>query len=122
MSRTWPPGCHRGEGRAGKAADGVWWHTIVPRPGRRRRAIHSEARRDRAPHGQASTRRAIGVSTFLRAGTLGVVAAKLGRRYVLIDNNPEAIRIAEQRLMAERVGIAKVDANEAGESATQGLF
>ena len=29
---------------------------------------------------------------FAGSGTLGAVAAKLGRRYVLIDENPEAVR------------------------------
>jgi site-specific DNA-methyltransferase (adenine-specific) len=35
---------------------------------------------------------------FAGSGTLGVAAAALGRRYVLIDANPEAIHVAAQRL------------------------
>jgi site-specific DNA-methyltransferase (adenine-specific) len=35
---------------------------------------------------------------FAGSGTLGAVAAKLDRRYVLIDCNPEAIRVIRKRL------------------------
>jgi site-specific DNA-methyltransferase (adenine-specific) len=35
---------------------------------------------------------------FAGSGTLGAVAAHLGRRYVLIDSNPEAVRIMRARL------------------------
>ena len=35
---------------------------------------------------------------FAGSGTLGAVAAKLGRRFVLIDSNPEAVRVASARL------------------------
>jgi site-specific DNA-methyltransferase (adenine-specific) len=35
---------------------------------------------------------------FAGSGTLGAVAAKLDRRYVLIDSNQEAIRVMQNRL------------------------
>jgi site-specific DNA-methyltransferase (adenine-specific) len=35
---------------------------------------------------------------FAGSGTLGAVAAKLGRRYVLIDSSPEAVALARARL------------------------
>ena len=35
---------------------------------------------------------------FAGSGTLGAVAAQLGRRYVLIDSNPEAVQIMRARL------------------------
>jgi site-specific DNA-methyltransferase (adenine-specific) len=38
---------------------------------------------------------------FAGSGTLGAVAAKLGRRYVLIDSNPEAVRVMGERLGAQ---------------------
>ena len=37
---------------------------------------------------------------FAGSGTLGAVAAQLGRRYVLIDSNPEAVRVMRERLAA----------------------
>ena len=35
---------------------------------------------------------------FAGSGTLGAVAAKLGRRYLLIDESPEAVRVMRERL------------------------
>ena len=37
---------------------------------------------------------------FAGSGTLGAVAAKLERRYVLIDSNPRAIQVMRARLRA----------------------
>jgi site-specific DNA-methyltransferase (adenine-specific) len=39
---------------------------------------------------------------FAGSGTLGAVAKQLGRRYVLIDSNPEAVAVMRRRL--ERQG------------------
>ena len=44
---------------------------------------------------------------FAGSGTLGAVAATLGRRFVLIDSSPDAVRIARTRL-------ARLAAREAG--------
>ena len=35
---------------------------------------------------------------FAGSGTIGAVAAKLGRRYLLIDESPEAGRVMRERL------------------------
>jgi site-specific DNA-methyltransferase (adenine-specific) len=35
---------------------------------------------------------------FAGSGTLGVVCARLGRRYVLIDTSPEAVATSKRRL------------------------
>jgi site-specific DNA-methyltransferase (adenine-specific) len=84
----------------GKLPTDVWWHTIVPTSGREKTGYPTQK-----PEGilrrmvQASTRPGDRcLDCFAGSGTLGAVAAKLGRRYVLIDCNPEAIRIAQQRL------------------------
>ena len=37
---------------------------------------------------------------FAGSGTLGAVAAKLGRRYVMIDCNPQAVEVMRARLGA----------------------
>ena len=37
---------------------------------------------------------------FAGSGTLGAVAAKLGRRYLLIDESPEAVAVMRRRLAA----------------------
>jgi site-specific DNA-methyltransferase (adenine-specific) len=38
------------------------------------------------------------VDPFAGSGTLGAVAAELGRRFVLVDSSPEAVAVARQRL------------------------
>ena len=35
---------------------------------------------------------------FAGSGTLGAAAAELGRRFVLVDQNPEAIEVMRRRL------------------------
>jgi site-specific DNA-methyltransferase (adenine-specific) len=84
----------------GKLPTDVWWHTIVPTNGNEKTGYPTQK-----PEGivrrmiQASTRPGdVCLDFFAGSGTVGAVAAKLGRRYVLIDSNPEAIRIIGERL------------------------
>ena len=84
----------------GKLPTDVWWHTIVPTNGHEKTGYPTQK-----PEGvlrrmiQASTRPGDWcLDLFAGSGTLGAAAAKLGRRYVLIDSNPEAVRIARTRL------------------------
>ena len=78
----------------GKLPTDVWWHTIVPTNGHEKTGYPTQK-----PEGivrrmvQASTRKGDWcLDFFAGSGTLGAVAARLGRRYVLIDSNPEAVR------------------------------
>jgi site-specific DNA-methyltransferase (adenine-specific) len=84
----------------GKLPTDVWWHTIVPTSGAEKTGYPTQK-----PEG--IVRRMVLASTregdwcldfFAGSGTLGAVAAKLGRRYVLIDSNPEAVRVMRARL------------------------
>jgi site-specific DNA-methyltransferase (adenine-specific) len=84
----------------GKLPTDVWWHTIVPTSGREKTGYPTQK-----PEG--IVRRMVLASTrpgdwcldfFAGSGTLGAVAAALGRRYVLIDSNPEAVRVMRARL------------------------
>lgn len=84
----------------GKLPTDVWWHTIVPTNGREKTGYPTQK-----PEGVL--RRIIAASAppggwcldfFAGSGTTGAVAAKLGRRYVLIDSNPEAVRVMLGRL------------------------
>jgi site-specific DNA-methyltransferase (adenine-specific) len=84
----------------GKLPVDVWWHTIVPTNGREKTGYPTQK-----PEGivrrmvQASTRPGDWcLDPFAGSGTLGAVAAKLGRRYVLIDSNPEAVEVMRRRL------------------------
>ena len=84
----------------GKLPTDVWWHTIVPTNGREKTGYPSQK-----PEG--IVRRMVVASSrpgdmcldfFAGSGTLGAVAAKNGRGYVLIDESPEAIEVATRRL------------------------
>ncbi len=84
----------------GKLPTDVWWHTIVPTGGAEKTGYPTQK-----PEGivrrmlQASTRPGDWcLDFFAGSGTLGAVAAKLQRRYVLIDSSAEAVRVMRQRL------------------------
>jgi site-specific DNA-methyltransferase (adenine-specific) len=84
----------------GKLPTDVWWHTIVSPTGKEKTGYPTQK-----PEGilrrlvQASSRPGDWcLDCFAGSGTLGAVAAQLGRRYVLIDTNPEAVLIARGRL------------------------
>ena len=84
----------------GKLPTDVWWHTIVPTNGTEKTGYPTQK-----PEGivrrmlQASTRPGDWcLDFFAGSGTLGAVAAQLDRRYVLIDCNPEAVRVMRERL------------------------
>jgi len=86
----------------GKLPTDVWWHTIVPTSSREKTGYPTQK-----PEG--IIRRMVAASTrpgdwcldcFAGSGTLGAVAAKLGRRYVMIDCNPQAVEVMRARLGA----------------------
>jgi site-specific DNA-methyltransferase (adenine-specific) len=86
----------------GKLPTDVWWHTIVPTNGAEKTGYPTQK-----PAGivrrmlQASSRPGDWcLDCFAGSGTLGAVAAELGRRYVLMDCNPEAVRVMRARLGA----------------------
>jgi site-specific DNA-methyltransferase (adenine-specific) len=92
----------REKAERGKLPTDVWWHTIVSPTGREKTGYPTQK-----PEGivrrmvEASTRRGDWcLDFFAGSGTLGAVARKLGRRYVLIDSNPEAVAVATRRLGA----------------------
>jgi site-specific DNA-methyltransferase (adenine-specific) len=84
----------------GKLPTDVWWHTIVPTNGAEKTGYPTQK-----PEGVL--RRMVHASTrpgdwcldfFAGSGTLGAVAGKLGRRFVLIDSNPDAVEVMRARL------------------------
>ena len=86
----------------GKRPTSVWWHTIVSPTGREKTGYPTQK-----PEGivrrmvQASTRPGdLCLDPFAGSGTLGAVAAALGRRYLLMDESPEAVRVMRARLDA----------------------
>jgi site-specific DNA-methyltransferase (adenine-specific) len=85
---------------AGKLPTSVWWHTIVPTNGSERTGYPTQKPEGIVRRMVAASSRPGGwcLDPFAGSGTLGAVAAKLDRRFVLIDENPEAIAIAQTRL------------------------
>jgi site-specific DNA-methyltransferase (adenine-specific) len=84
----------------GKRPVSVIWHTIVSPTGREKTGYPTQK-----PEGllrrfvQASSRPGdLCLDPFAGSGTLGAVARKLGRRYLLIDESPEAGRVMRERL------------------------
>ena len=84
----------------GKLPTDVWWHTIVSPTGREKTGYATQK-----PEGilrrivQASSAQGDWVLDFFAgSGTTGAVAAALGRRFVLMDQNPAAIEVMRARL------------------------
>jgi site-specific DNA-methyltransferase (adenine-specific) len=84
----------------GKRPTSVMWHTIVSPTGREKTGYPTQKP-------EALVRRFVQASSrpgdlcldpFAGSGTLGAVAAKLGRRFLLIDERPEAVAVMERRL------------------------
>lgn len=84
----------------GKRPTSVHWHTIVSPTGREKTGYPTQK-----PEGllrrfvQASSRPGdLCLDPFAGSGTLGAVCRALGRRYLLIDSSPEAVRVMRERL------------------------
>ena len=84
----------------GKLPTDVWWHTIVSPTGREKTGYATQK-----PEGiirriiQASSAPGDWVLDFFAgSGTTGAVAGQLDRRFLLVDENPDAIAVMRQRL------------------------
>ncbi|HPQ68063.1 MAG TPA: site-specific DNA-methyltransferase [bacterium] len=83
----------------GKLPTDTWWHTIVPTQGGERLGYPTQK-----PLGVL--RRIVTASSkpgdlvldfFAGSGTTGAACRELGRRFILVDNNPEAIEVMQRR-------------------------
>ena len=101
----------------GKLPTDVWWHTIVSPTGREKTGYPTQKP-------EALVRRMIQASTrtgdwcldpFAGSGTLGAAARRLGRRFVLVDSNPEAVAVARRRLNGAGAREAPAAAEGGGE-------
>lgn len=84
----------------GKLPTDVWWHTIVPTTSREKTGYPTQK-----PLG--ILKRMIAASSqpgdmvldfFAGSGTTGAACLELGRRFTLVDNNPQAIEVMRARL------------------------
>lgn len=89
----------------GKLPTDVWWHTIVATGGAERTGYPTQK-----PEG--ILRRIISASSapgdavldlFAGSGTTGAVARALGRRFLLVDENPDAVAVMQRRLPGVRI-------------------
>jgi site-specific DNA-methyltransferase (adenine-specific) len=88
----------------GKRLTDTWWSTIVPTNSRERTGYPTQKP-------LAILRRIVPTSCppdglvadfFAGSGTTGVAACESGRRFLLVDNNAEAIQVMRQRFAATR--------------------
>ncbi|MGD0833416.1 MAG: site-specific DNA-methyltransferase [Candidatus Dormibacteria bacterium] len=84
----------------GKLPTDVWWMTIVPTGGHERTGYPTQKPlRLLERIVRASSNPGDLVADFFGgSGTTAVAAARLGRRYLTVDSNPEAVRITDLRL------------------------
>ena len=84
----------------GKLPTDVWWMTIVPTNSRERTGYPTQKpiRLLERIIAASSNRGDLVADFFAGTGTTGVAAEALGRRYLLVDNNPVAAEIARGRL------------------------
>jgi len=98
----------------GKLPTDVWWHTIVSPTGKEKTGYVTQK-----PGG--ILRRIIAASSkegdwvldfFAGSGTTGAAAASLGRRFVLVDSNPEAIEVMKRRLGTDLISNVTFETQE----------
>ena len=86
----------------GKLPTDTWWHTIVPTNGTERTGYPTQkplgilkriVRPRRAPGGLV-------LDFFAGSGTTGAACLALGRRFILVDNNPDALEVMARRFAA----------------------
>jgi site-specific DNA-methyltransferase (adenine-specific) len=97
----------------GKTPTDVWWLTIVPTNSKEKTGYPTQKplkllERIVRVHSDVGD---WVLDFFAGSGTTGEAAARLGRRFILIDNHPDAIRIMAERLAfagAEVVGLVNM--------------
>ncbi len=84
----------------GKLPTDTWWHTVVPTSGKERTGYPTqkpEALAERIIRASSNPGDTV-LDCFAGSGTVGAVAARLQRRFILIDDNAEAIDVMRSRL------------------------
>lgn len=83
----------------GKLPTDVWWHTIVGTSSREKTGYPTQK-----PLGvlrriiQASSNRGdVVLDFFAGSGTTGAACLELGRKFILVDSNPEAVKVMRKR-------------------------
>lgn len=89
----------------GKLPTDVWWHTIVGTNAKERTGYPTQkpvALAERIIRASSDEGELV-LDPFAGSGTVGAAAEELGRRYLLIDSNPEAVEVMRERLPGAEV-------------------
>jgi site-specific DNA-methyltransferase (adenine-specific) len=84
----------------GKTPTDVWWHTIVSPTGKEKTGYATQkplGLLERIVRVHSAPGETV-LDFFAGSGTAGAAAAKNGRGFVMVDQNPEAIQVMEKRL------------------------
>jgi site-specific DNA-methyltransferase (adenine-specific) len=83
----------------GKTPTDTWWHTIVPTNGKEKTGYPTQK-----PLGivkriiqTSSSKNSLVLDFFAGSGTTGAACLELGRQFILVDNNPEAMEVMVKR-------------------------
>ena len=84
----------------GKTPTDVWWHTIVPTAGKERTGYATQKplgiiERIVKVHSNPGD---VLLDFFAGSGTFGEAAAKYDRKFIMVDENPEAVEVMMKRL------------------------
>jgi len=86
----------------GKLPTDTWWHTIVPTNGKEKTGYPTQK-----PLGilrrilrASSNPGEVVLDFFAGSGTTGAACLELDRRFILVDNNPQALEVMAQRFAA----------------------
>jgi site-specific DNA-methyltransferase (adenine-specific) len=106
----------------GKTPTDVWWQTIVSPTGREKTGYPTQKplallERIVRVHSAAGD---LVVDFFAGSGTSGEAAARLGRGYLLVDDNPEAIRVMARRLAWDKPDLLGCEGIDLGEPQERG--
>ena len=91
----------------GKLPTDTWWATIVPTNGKEKTGYPTQKPLSILRRiVQASSRPGdLALDFFAGSGTTGAACLELGRRFILIDDNPQAIAVMRQRF----AGVADIE-------------
>ena len=105
-SPIWRPGSSDRRRRPkGKLPTDVWWHTIVATSGNEKTGYPTQKPQALAERiiSASSNPRELVLDPFAGSGTVGAAAAKLDRRFLLIDETADAIACMRARLPDDTV-------------------
>ncbi len=106
----------------GKLPTDTWWLTIVPTSGTERTGYPTQKPLkllERIVAASSSPGELV-ADFFCGSGTTGAAAQRLGRRYLMVDCNPEAVEIARRRVGAGPPGTGPQPSASAGPARPRG--